>query len=458
MRSFATLSTFLLAAPLVFAQQITTVTVNPTPLKACAMATFNIQGTAPPGMDITFVNTAVSETGITLGLVASGPSSGSTSFNRPVSGGPFAEGEYTLTVSLEYNGTVTSVWNGELTVLPPDIPDVGEYNEITVCPNAAPFSLLSQLGGSPDAGGDWLDPQIVPVANGMFVPGVSPAGGYQYFFDMLPPCDVVSQFLVVSYHPNTTAGTDATVTLCTEAGTPEVDLFQFIGGTPAAGGTWSGLNTTGVFVPGVSSPGDYVYEVPGIAPCPNPTATITVEGGAPPNAGTGGDAIFCFDNAAADLTAHLTGEEDSGIWHAPDGSPVALHGDPVNVAAYGEGVYTYVVDMGPCPGDTAFVTVTLDGPPCTLGITAQERPGTRMMLMPNPASTQVVLEVERLQPGKGQYIVITDVSGKEVMRETLTPTGTFVREVLDISVLAPGAYLIDLEGCGPTTAQRLMVQ
>lgn len=458
MKSLATLSAFLLAAPLVFAQQINNVTVNPSPLHACATATFNIQGTAPPGMEFTFINTMVGETSITLGIVASGAPSGSVPFNKPVPGGPYAEGEYTVSISLEYNGTVTSVWNGTLTVLPPDIPEVGEFNEITVCPNAAPFSLLSQLGGSPDAGGAWLNPLLVPVANGMFVPGASLEGGYQYYFDLLPPCEMVYQILVVSYHPNSTAGTDATVTLCTEPGTPEVDLFPLIGGSPDPGGTWSGPNTTGVFTPGVSTPGNYVYEVPGMAPCPNPTATITVVGGAPPNAGTGSAAIFCFDNAAADLSAHLTGEEDTGIWYAPDGSGVALHSDPVNVAAYGEGVYSYVVDMGPCPADTAFVTVTLDGPPCTLGITAQELPGTRLMLMPNPASTQVVLEVQRMQPGKGQYIVITDVSGKEVMRETLTPGGTSVREVLDISVLAPGAYMIDLVGCGPTSAQRLMVQ
>ena len=151
MKVFPTLCAFLLAGPVAFAQQVTNVTLNPDPLHACATGTFLIQGTAPPGFEITFINTSVDVGSVTLGIQASGASSGSVPFNATVPAGPYGEGTYTLSISLTYNGGTPTNWNGSFTVLPPNIPDVGEYQLVTVCPNDAPFTLLSQLGGTPDS-------------------------------------------------------------------------------------------------------------------------------------------------------------------------------------------------------------------------------------------------------------------------------------------------------------------
>jgi hypothetical protein len=452
------LSAFLLSAPIAFAQQITNVTVTPSPLHACELMTFHVMGTAPPGMSFNFINSANTETSINMVIEAAGPGSGSSSFNNPVPGGPFGEGEYTLSVSLQYNGTITSTWNGNLTVLPPVLPDVGEANSIAVCPNDAPFSMTSRLNGTPDAGGIWLNPQLQTVPGGIFVPGVSPPGGYQYYFNIPPPCEAEYQSLVITYNPNSSAGTSTTATLCTEPGAPAVQLFPLLGGSPNTGGTWSGPGTSGVFTPGVSQPGQYVYTVPGIPPCADPTATLTVIGTTGTDAGTGSPAIFCFDDEAANLNNYVTGEPNSGVWYAPDGSGIALYNDPVNVAAYGEGVYAYVVDAAPCPADTAYVTVTLDGPPCTLGIAAHVRPTGRLEVMPNPASGHVIVEIERAHAGRAGTIIFSDVNGQVVLRQALGSAGTTIRQSVDISSLPPGAYIIELEGGEHGLARRLMVR
>ena len=457
MKSILTLAVLLLSAPIALAQQITNVTWTPNPLHACTDVVFRVIGTAPNGMQFTFVNTSVTDNSITFVVEATGPASGSGSFNNPVTGGPYGEGSYALTVSLQYNGTITSTWTGTLNVLPPNLPDVGEPNSITICPNDAPFSLTSRLNGTPDANGIWLTPQLQVVPNGLFVPGTNLAGTYQYYFDVNYPCESEYQSLDIQYNPNNTAGSSATVTLCTAPGADPVDLFSLLGGTPDAGGTWSGAGTTGTFTPGVSATGQYVYQVTGIPPCTNPTATITVLPGAPSNAGVGDSALYCFDETQANLSNNVTGEDITGIWYGPDGSGITFHNQPIDVSAYGAGIYSYVVTTAPCPSDTASVVVTLDGPPCTIGIQVRDGFSDKMLVMPNPANDHVTVEIERVQPGKGQYITFTDVSGKVVLRQAMQTAGTFIRQTVDISSLAPGAYVIDLVG-GNTPTQRLMVR
>jgi len=72
------------------------------------------------------------------------------------------------------------------------------------------------------------------------------------------------------------AGNDATVTLCTYDA--PADLFTLLGDSAQAGGTWSGPSTLsgGLFDPATMTAGSYTYTIPGVAPCPSATATVTV--------------------------------------------------------------------------------------------------------------------------------------------------------------------------------------
>lgn len=457
MRQTLLLSSFVLSACVAQAQQISNVTVSPSPMRVCQWATFHVAGTGAPNMAFSTVQSTNTSTSITL-VATTSVGGGSTPFNKPMGPlGSYDEGTYDLTISLKYNGVITSTWTGTLTVIAADPGDVGDFTEITVCPNAAPFALFSRLEGDPDAGGQWLNPLLQPVPNGMFIPGTSMEGEYQYYFDVPPPCITDYQSMLISYYPNNSAGSNASVSLCTAPGAPAVNLFTMLGGTPDAGGTWTGPNTTGIFIPGTSQPGQYVYHVTGIPPCTDPSATVTVTGAPASNPGVGGAAVFCFDEAAANLNDYVTGEDITGIWYTPGGTGITFFDGPVDVASYGPGVYTYVVETPPCPADTSYVTVTLDGPPCTLGISAEEGTGDRLALAPNPATDKVVVEIERTYPGAGQFIELSDVNGKVVLHRSLNNNGGSVREVLDLSSLAPGAYTLKLSGGQREVTERLMV-
>lgn len=461
MRLTLPLLSLLLTSSAVSAQTITNVTVTPNPLHACQEATLHIMGTAPPGMSFTFVQNNITTNSITLVIEAQGPGSGSTSFNNPMGPyGPFDAGTYSLSVSLQYNGTITSTWTGSLTVLPAVVHDLGEANTINICPNAPPFQLISQLGGTPDPGGSWTNPQLQTVANGTFIPGTSPEGVYLYYFPVLPPCQPEYQYLTVLYMPNNSAGNNTTVSLCTVAGAPPVDLFTQLGGTPMAGGTWTGPggNTTGIFTPGTSSPGAYVYHVGGIAPCPDPTATVTVTGAAASNPGVGGSAEFCFDETAANLNNYVTGESTSGVWFSPQGYGIDTYGVPINLTLYGPGNYAYVVTTPPCPADTSYVLVTLVGPPCTIGIAEAGATTDALQVVPNPAKNVVTVVLGQTQAGGAQFLEVCGADGKLLLREPLPATGGTVRKTLDISKLAPGAYLLKWTGGQGAVTGRLLVE
>lgn len=458
MRNTLLLSSFFLSACFVHAQQITNVTITPSPLHACELATFHVTGTGGPGMSFSFVQTSNTATSITL-VATTTTGNGSTAFNQPIGPvGPYAAGTYALSVSLKYNNVITSTWTGSLTVLPADPPDVGEFTEISVCSTDGPFQLLSRLEGTPDPGGLWTNPSQQPVPNGMFVPGTSVGGEYQYHFDIPAPCIADYQSMIISYRPNNSAGVNASVSLCTATGAPSVNLFTQLGGSPAAGGTWTGPNTTGIFTPGVSPPGQYVYHVTGIAPCAGPSATVTVIGAPPSNPGVGSPAVFCFDETAANLNDHVVGEDVTGIWYGPTGTIIDFYDGLINVSSQGAGVYIYVVTTDPCPADTAFVPVTLEGPPCTLGISAERSSGVHMSLAPNPATDKVVVEIERAHPSAGEFIELSDVNGKVVLHRALNGKGSMVRETLDLTSLAPGAYTLKFTGGRESVTQRLMVR
>lgn len=58
-------------------------------------------------------------------------------------------------------------------------PDAGEDASISTCENGLAFAMIDHLGGTPQADGQWTDPQGEP-SDGLFVPGTSPAGTHTY--------------------------------------------------------------------------------------------------------------------------------------------------------------------------------------------------------------------------------------------------------------------------------------
>ncbi|MCB0795480.1 MAG: hypothetical protein KDB88_12145, partial [Flavobacteriales bacterium] len=189
------------------------------------------------------------------------------------------------------------------------IPDAGTNGTANACAGGGNIDLFAQLGGTPDAGGSWTDPNGFSHS-GTYVPGTDPIGVYTYTAGT--SCLSATATVTVSASGTPDAGTNGTLDVCgTSAAT---SLFAQLGGTPDAGGAWSGPSAVvgGQYDPATMAPGVYTYTVAGVAPCVDATATITVTENAAPDAGTNGTLDLCETSVAASLFAQLGGTPDAG--------------------------------------------------------------------------------------------------------------------------------------------------
>jgi gliding motility-associated-like protein len=241
-------------------------------------------------------------------------------------------------------------------------PNAGTSTSVVKCSNAPSFTLLSQLAGSPQAGGTWTGPGSVPFPSGVFVPGTTAPGIYTYTVTGNSPCAPAVSTVNVSIVTAPNPGTSSTYTVCSTGGT--FALFPLLGGTPDVGGTWTGPGgpvPSGNFTPGTSPAGVYTYLVAGNAPCADATATVTVTMITAADAGSNGSVTLCSTSPNENLFLDLNGTPDpGGTWTKPSPPGGTLAGgiyQPSN-AAHPAGTYTYTVTgTAPCPNVSATVQV-----------------------------------------------------------------------------------------------------
>ena len=231
--------------------------------------------------------------------------------------------------------------------------DAGTDGNLTICTSSAAVALINSLGGSPQAGGTWS-----PAApGGNYDPATMAPGPYTYTVTGVAPCTNASAIVTVNETGNPNAGTDGVITVCGNGAA--VSLFAQLGGSPDAGGTWSGGLVGGMYDPAVNGPGAFTYTLAAVAPCLGDVATVTVTENAPTDAGTNGNLTICTSSAAVALINSLGGSPQAGgTW-----SPAAPGGnyDPATMAP---GPYTYTVTgVAPCTNASATVTVAETGNP-----------------------------------------------------------------------------------------------
>lgn len=153
-------------------------------------------------------------------------------------------------------------------------PSAGQGDHLSLCRDQAPQPLFDFLTGA-DTCGFWSFggspiPDIID-------PATAASGTYLYTTDCPGNCPQAQSSVSLTFVEPVSAGSDSTLIVCVNA--PAFALVTALAGSPQAGGAWNGpgaLAPGDVFVPGVSTPGCYVYEVPGIAPCPADSAMVCV--------------------------------------------------------------------------------------------------------------------------------------------------------------------------------------
>ncbi|MBK7297679.1 MAG: gliding motility-associated C-terminal domain-containing protein [Flavobacteriales bacterium] len=345
--------------------------------------TYSFPGTAPCNAVSATVNVTVNQT----------PSAGSnsvfvicsngapTNLFGELGGAPDAGGTWTGPSGAIFNGTydpatnvqgvhtytvlgVTPCANSSATVT---VTENAETNAgidaaVTVCNSSSAFNMNNSLGGTPNTGGIWTDPNG-GVVSATLDPATAISGAYMYQVNGVAPCISAQAILTVTIIPAPNAGGNGMADVCNAS--PPFLLDQFLTGSPDPGGVWTGFNNAPVsstFTPGTSIPGTFTYTVSGIAPCSNATATVTVSVSPQPYAGTDAVSTLCNTGEPVDLFTLLGGSPvTGGTWTGPNGSVVPAM---LNPSLAPIGTYTYTVtSIAPCTDDQATVDITIVSEP-----------------------------------------------------------------------------------------------
>jgi len=236
------------------------------------------------------------------------------------------------------------------------VPQAGDDGALVLCTTAPAVSLLTALGGSPQSGGTWTDPNGA-ASNGSFSASSGLPGVYTYTVNGIAPCVDDAAVVTVAVVTAGDAGTGASLTFC--PGDIAVDLFTALGGSPDATGQWTGPDGTlvsSVFDPATGPQGTYTYTVTPPSPCPQVSAAVSIVVVAP---------------AVADFTAETAGEcvpievtfshayigSGTCTWIIGDEPPI-MQCDPLVYTITQPGSYdvTLIIDAGNgCGADTVTV-------------------------------------------------------------------------------------------------------
>ena len=229
-----------------------------------------------------------------------------------------------------------------------EAPDAGLDGTFTLC--AGDDAVPLTTGG--DAGGTWTGPS--PVIDGQFDPATMVPGTYTYTVLGSGPCASDAAVLQVTVSAGANAGTSASVVICKNTGI--YDLFQFLGGSPDTGGTWTGPgggSSDGQFDSATNNGGLFTYTVDDGGSCGADEAVVSVTVGYPGAAGPDGTWTVCSTELPVDLFDLLdVSANQTGTWFN--------NGIPFDGEAEAGGNYVYIdyADQ-PCTNDTAFITLVV---------------------------------------------------------------------------------------------------
>lgn len=198
-----------------------------------------------------------------------------TQLQGPANGSAFPVGSTTL---IEYGATDAFGNAGScsfnVVVTAPSAP-VLDYPASSFCSSDAAQmpTTASPNGGTFQAPG--LSAAQLDPFTGVLMPQAIAPGTYTIVYTIAGDCPAsASDAITIVQAAN--AGSDGSLAICSHS--PAASLLAALGGTPMAGGSWSGPSTVvgDQYAPMTMDPGAYTYQVAGSGPCPAVQSVVTV--------------------------------------------------------------------------------------------------------------------------------------------------------------------------------------
>ncbi len=335
----------------------TSVTINPVP-------TVDINYTASAYCTTTAPDAPVI-TGPTSGTFSSSPSGlAINSSSGVITPGSSAPGNYTVTYSYtDPNGCSDTSSEGiTITVMPSAT--IG-YSGSPYCSSQTtdqPITRTGTIGGTYSAAAGLS----IDNTDGHIHPSLSTPGTYTvtYTIPANAGCPQFETTASITINGVASAGSNANITVCNSAAS--FDLFNQLGGTPQAGGSWSfsGSPHSSTFTPGTDVSGAYTYTVTASAPCLSASATVTVNQNAANSALISyPGSPYCSNAGVASVTLTGTG---GGSYSSSPGLSLNASNGSVNLGGTTAGTYTVtysVAGSAGCPPFSTTAQITINAAP-----------------------------------------------------------------------------------------------
>lgn len=238
----------------------------------------------------------------------------------------------------------------------------GADTALAFCSWDYPEPLFPLLPGGAQTGGTWYNPAGNSF-NGTLDPGADSSGVFKYVVWGSTPCPNDTALLSVSIPQAVSAGSNTSIALCRDAA--PFSMRGRLLGMPDSTGTWADVNgatVSDLFDPATGTIGVYTYTVPAVLPCPDQSATLTINLDPIPVAGADSSLVICANGGNTPLFGLLGGTPDlGGHWLTPTGA--LLDNGLLDPSLELSGDYRYVaIGPGTCAhlSDTAVINVHID--------------------------------------------------------------------------------------------------
>ena len=144
--------------------------------------------------------------------------------------------------------------SAEVVVVVVQAPDAGNDTTAALCSINPPVNMLNLLGGEPDAGGSWTDPDG-NATSATFDPSSSIPGAYSYLMPAVASCAQAVATVDISVSPAAYAGIDGDTTVCANAESFQPTcsaahrMLEEHGSGPAASRRWYSIRLRRSVVP-----------------------------------------------------------------------------------------------------------------------------------------------------------------------------------------------------------------